>query len=129
MSQVNCITARSMPFWCVGSPLSDPFGGAVLDRLDPLDVAKLIAWAGQQKYIELTSYHDDDLVPWNPEEPEDEGDQDDGAEHRLLGVPGLPEVPAEDEPEEGGHPVVEQVGDAVEHEHGSSLPPGTPGSC
>lgn len=70
----GCVTYRSMPFWCVGSPLSDPFGGAVLERADSLDVAKLIAWAGKEGYIEATSYHDDDLVPWDPEHPEDDLD-------------------------------------------------------
>ena len=32
-----------MPFWCVGNALADPFGGAVLDKIDSLDVARLIA--------------------------------------------------------------------------------------
>ncbi len=86
MSQVNCITARSMPFWCVGSPLSDPFGGAVLDRLDSLEVAKLIAWAGREKYIELTSYHDDDLVPWNPNQPEDDLDPKSATYQKLREI-------------------------------------------
>ncbi len=70
----DLVTARSMPFWCVGSPLGDPFGGAVLERWDSLKVAQLLAWAGGEGYIEATSYHDDDLVPWNPEEPEDDLD-------------------------------------------------------
>ena len=39
----GCVSYRSMPFWCVGSPLSDPFGGAVLSRFDSLEIAKIIA--------------------------------------------------------------------------------------
>ena len=29
-----CVTQRSMPFWCIGNPLSDPFGGAVLEPIE-----------------------------------------------------------------------------------------------
>ncbi|MBR2905538.1 MAG: hypothetical protein IKC08_06535, partial [Lentisphaeria bacterium] len=70
----GCVTQRSMPFWCVGSPLSDPFGGGVMEKLDSLEIAKIIAWAGKKGYIEATSYHDDDLVPWDPAHPEDDLD-------------------------------------------------------
>lgn len=71
---LDCVTKRSMPFWCVGSPLSDPFGGPVMQKLDSLEIAKILAWAGKQGYIEATSYHDDDLVPWDPQNPEDDLD-------------------------------------------------------
>ena len=70
----NIVTARSMPFWCVGNPLADPFGGPVLDKMDSLDVAKLLADAGRAGWIEATAFHDDDLVPWNPDDPEDDLD-------------------------------------------------------
>ena len=70
----GCVTQRSMPFWCVGSPLADPFGGGVMEKLDSLEIAKIIAWAGKKGYIEATSYHDDDLVPWDPAHPEDDLD-------------------------------------------------------
>lgn len=43
-----CVTQRSMPFWCVGNPLSDPFGGPVLEKLDSLTVAELIAGAARE---------------------------------------------------------------------------------
>ncbi len=69
-----CVTKRSMPFWCVGNPLSDPFGGAILDKIDSLEVAKIIAWAGSQGLIEATGFHDDDLVPWDPNNLEDDLD-------------------------------------------------------
>ena len=68
------VTRRSMPFWCVANPLGDPFGGAVLEKSDSLDTAGIIADAAREGLIEATSYHDDDLVPWNPEEPEDDLD-------------------------------------------------------
>ncbi|MFA6931688.1 MAG: TIM barrel protein [Lentisphaeria bacterium] len=79
----SCISARSMPFWCVGAPLSDPFGGAVLDRMDSAKVAELIAWAGREGLIEATSYHDDDLVSWDPEKPEDDLDPDSETSKKL----------------------------------------------
>ena len=40
-----CVSARSMPFWCVANPLGDPFGGPVQPKPDPLDVAKMLAKA------------------------------------------------------------------------------------
>ncbi|MDX9795130.1 MAG: TIM barrel protein, partial [Kiritimatiellia bacterium] len=61
-------------FWCVGNPLGDPFGGAVLPKIDSLDVAKLLAAAAGEGLIEATSFHDDDLVPWDPAKPEDDLD-------------------------------------------------------
>jgi xylose isomerase len=72
---VGPCTLRSMPFWCVGNPLSDPFGGSILAKIDSLDVAKLLAEAAAGRLIEATSFHDDDLVPWNPAKPEDDLDR------------------------------------------------------
>jgi len=71
---IDPVTLRSMPFWCVGNPLGDPFGGAVLPKIDSLDVAKLLAAAAGEGLIEATSFHDDDLVPWDPAKPEDDLD-------------------------------------------------------
>ena len=70
----RCVTKRSMPFWCVGNPLSDPFGGAVMQRIDSIEVAKLIAEAREAGLIEMTAFHDDDLVLWDPQNPEDDLD-------------------------------------------------------
>ena len=69
-----CVNARSMPFWCVANPLGDPFGGPVQPKPDSLDVAKMLAKACKEGLIEMTSTHDDDLVPWDPEHPEDDLD-------------------------------------------------------
>ena len=69
-----CVSDRSMPFWCVANPLSDPFGGNVQDKPDSLDVARTLAWARGEGLIEATSFHDDDLVPWDPKNPEDDLD-------------------------------------------------------
>jgi len=63
-----------MPFWCVGNPLGDPFGSSVLPKLDSLEVARLLADAARDRLIEATSFHDDDLVPWNPDQPTDDLD-------------------------------------------------------
>ncbi|MBN2641867.1 MAG: hypothetical protein JXR78_09450 [Victivallales bacterium] len=82
----GCVTQRSMPFWCVGNPLSDPFGGKVLDSFDSLETAKIIAWAGKEGLIECTSYHDDDLVAWNPAEPEDDLDPQSEAYKKLRAI-------------------------------------------
>ena len=69
-----CVNARSMPFWCVANPLGDPFGGPVQEKPDSLDVAKMLAKACKEGLIEMTSTHDDDLVPWDPAHPEDDLD-------------------------------------------------------
>ncbi|MCL1857005.1 MAG: TIM barrel protein [Kiritimatiellaeota bacterium] len=68
------VTARSMPFWCVGNPLSDPFGGSVLPKIDSVQVATLLAEAAKKGLFEMTSFHDDDLVAWDPKNPEDDLD-------------------------------------------------------
>ncbi len=69
------ITLRSMPFWCVGNPLSDPFGGKVLEPISSVEVAKIIAWGAKEGYLEATGFHDDDLVDWDPANPEDDLDK------------------------------------------------------
>jgi|YNPBryunderm2012_1023409.scaffolds.fasta_scaffold01653_8 xylose isomerase len=64
----------SMPYWCVANPVGDPFGGGVLDRLNVLETTDLLCEAKEARLIEYTSAHDDDLVPWNPENPFDDQD-------------------------------------------------------
>ena len=71
---VGPATLRSMPFWCVGNPLGDPFGGIVLPRISSVEVAEILAWAAGEGLIEATSFHDDDLVSFNPQDPEDDLD-------------------------------------------------------
>ena len=78
-----CVSARSMPFWCVQNPLGDPFGGPVQPKQDSLDTARMLARAKKAGLIEMTSYHDDDLVPWDPEHPEDDLDPKSFACRRL----------------------------------------------
>lgn len=67
----------SMPFWCVGNPVGDPFGPAVMDRLSSVEVCDILCKARQEKLIDATSAHDDDLVPWDSKNLED--DQDPGS--------------------------------------------------
>jgi len=65
----------SMPYWCVGNPVSDPFGLPVLDSLSSLEVTDILCQAKKDGLIDFTSAHDDDLVPWNPKEGEDDQNQ------------------------------------------------------
>lgn len=81
-----CVTARSMPFWCVANPLADPFGGPVQPKPDSLDVAKMLAEARKEGLIEMTSAHDDDLVDWDPEHPEDDLDPKSAAYGKLRAI-------------------------------------------
>jgi xylose isomerase len=83
---VGPVTLRSMPFWCVGNPLGDPFGGAVLPKIDSLEVARLLAEAAKDGLIEATSFHDDDLVPWDPTRPEDDRDRKSDTYKKLRAI-------------------------------------------
>src|SRR5512138_2799001 len=62
----------SMPFWCVGNPVGDPFGGSVMDKVSPLEVADILCDAKTKGLIDYTSAHDDDLVAWDPANPMDD---------------------------------------------------------
>jgi len=84
--QTGPFTLRSMPFWCVGNPLADPFGGPVLPGLDSTGVARLLAEAAAGGLIEATSFHDDDLVPWDPDRPEDDRDRSSQAARTLREI-------------------------------------------
>jgi len=64
----------SMPFWCVANPVGDPFGPAVMDRISSLEVCDLLCKARQERLIDFTSAHDDDLVAWDPARLEDDLD-------------------------------------------------------
>jgi len=82
----GCVTARSMPFWCVANTLADPFGAAILETIDSIEVAKILADAAQKGLIEYTSFHDDDLVPWDPEHPEDDLDPNSDVYQKLRKI-------------------------------------------
>lgn len=82
----GCVTARSMPFWCVENPLSDPFGGNVLEKIDSLEAAKIIAWGAGEGLLEETSFHDDDVVPWDPANPEDDLDPNSAVYKKLRDI-------------------------------------------
>lgn len=84
--QSDIVTARSMPFWCVGNPLADPFGGPVLPKIDSTEVARLLADAGKTGLIDATAFHDDDLVPWDPDSPEDDLDPGSGTYRKLREI-------------------------------------------
>ena len=86
---VGPATLRSMPFWCVGNPLGDPFGGIVLPRISSVEVAHMLAWAAGENLIEATSFHDDDLVPYNPEDPEDDLDPKSETSKTLKEIKGI----------------------------------------
>ncbi|MGI5868309.1 MAG: TIM barrel protein [Kiritimatiellia bacterium] len=82
----GCVTHRSMPFWCVANPLADPFGGPVMERLDPVEIARLIAEAAEAGLVEMTAFHDDDLVPWDPKNLEDDLDPKSAACQKLREI-------------------------------------------
>ena len=76
----------SMPFWCVGNPVGDPFGPAVMDRLSSVEVCDLLCKARGEKLIDFTSAHDDDLVAWDPRNLEDDQDPSSPASKTLRTI-------------------------------------------
>ena len=76
----------SMPFWCVSNPVGDPFGPAVMDRMTSLEICDLLCKAREEKLIELTSAHDDDLVAWDPKHLEDDLDPSSPASKTLKAL-------------------------------------------
>jgi xylose isomerase len=78
----------SMPFWCVGNPVGDPFGPAVMDRMSSLEVCDLLCKARQEKLIDFTSAHDDDLVGWDTKNMEDDLDPASPASRTIQTIKG-----------------------------------------
>ncbi|HEY9593608.1 MAG TPA: TIM barrel protein [Spirochaetia bacterium] len=76
----------SMPFWCVANPVGDPFGPSVMDHISSLEAADLLCKAKQEKLIDFTSAHDDDLVAWDPHNLEDDLDPDSPASKTLRQI-------------------------------------------
>ena len=73
----------SMPYWCVGNPVADPFGPPVMDSINSIEITDILCDAKKDGLIDYTSAHDDDLVPWNPNEPEDDLDKNSDVYHTL----------------------------------------------
>jgi xylose isomerase len=76
----------SMPFWCVANPVGDPFGRAIMDRIPSVEVADLLCKAREEKLIDFTSAHDDDLVAWDPHHLEDDQDPSSQASKTLKTI-------------------------------------------
>jgi len=83
------VTARSMPFWCVANELGDPFGKTVLDHLPSTEVCRIICEAAREGLVEMTSFHDGDLVPWDPKKPEDDLDKKSEVYGTLQEIKGM----------------------------------------
>ena len=80
------VIARSMPYWCIGYPGGDPFGGKVLEIFDSLQLTDILVDAANKGLIEMTSAHDDDLVPWDPDNPEDDLDKDGKVYKKIMEI-------------------------------------------
>jgi xylose isomerase len=78
----------SMPFWCVANPVGDPFGPSVMDRITSVEACDLLCKAREEKLIDYTSAHDDDLVAWNPKKLEDDLDPSSEASATLRTIKG-----------------------------------------
>ncbi len=89
MYNVGSVTQRSMPFWPLLTCLGDMFGQPVLKPRTPIDVARLLREAGKSGLIELTGAHDDDLVPWDPANPEDDLNEGGEVLQQLLEIKGI----------------------------------------
>ena len=83
---VGPVTHRSMPFWCVQYRGVDPFGCAIAEEIDSLQTAEIIVDAMAKGLIEMTAAHDDDLVPWNPNDLEDDLDRGGPVYKRIITI-------------------------------------------
>jgi xylose isomerase len=57
--------------WTVRYRGSDPFGGPILDESSAYDGLAVLVEARKEGLIDLFSAHDDDLVSWDPQNPND----------------------------------------------------------
>ncbi len=76
MFNVGPVTQRSMPYWPLQNPGADPFGGPIYGPTGSMATTDILCWAAGEGLIERTTAHDDDLVPWDPDNLEDDIDQD-----------------------------------------------------
>ncbi len=44
---MNVQRKLSMPYWCVGNPVGDPFGPAVMDRISSVEVTDILCEANK----------------------------------------------------------------------------------
>jgi xylose isomerase len=76
----------SMPYWCVGNPVGDPFGPGVMARVNSIEVTDILCEAREKGLIDCTSAHDDDLVPWDPSSHEDDLDRGSEVSETLMTI-------------------------------------------
>jgi len=76
----------SIGWWCVGNPVADPFGSGVLDGISTMEIADLLCDARKEGLIDYVAAHDDDLIPWNPKNPEDDLDPSSDASKLLSEI-------------------------------------------
>ncbi|MCL2094844.1 TIM barrel protein [Candidatus Saccharibacteria bacterium] len=88
-TKIRIASYVSMPFWCVANSLPDPFGGPVMPAICSLNVAGILAKTAQDGLINMTSFHDDDLVPWDPNALEDDLDPGSKAYKKLREIKAL----------------------------------------
>ena len=60
-----------MPYWPVRDRGADAFRGDVLDEASAEEAMDILCQAKRDGLIDLFSAHDDDILPWDPENPED----------------------------------------------------------
>jgi len=76
----------SIGWWCVGNPVGDPFGVGVLDGISTMEIADLLCEARKDGVIDYVASHDDDIVPWDPKNPEDDLDPNSDAHKQLVAI-------------------------------------------
>ncbi|MCL5435995.1 MAG: hypothetical protein M1275_02850 [Patescibacteria group bacterium] len=77
---------RSGALWTVQYCGSDPFGAPILSPLQVQKSLGILTWARKAGLIHLFSAHDDDLLPWEPKNPEDYLDPKAEIHDRLLAI-------------------------------------------
>jgi xylose isomerase len=71
MLRRNMRRKRCGDLWTILYSGADAFGGAILKLMDAMWALGILCWAKKEGLIDFFSAHDDDLVPWDTDDPED----------------------------------------------------------
>lgn len=83
---VGPVSMRVWPYWTGEYMGADQFGPPILRPVDSLLMTDLICGAVEAGLVEAASAHDDDLVNWNPDEPEDDLKENGPVAERILTI-------------------------------------------
>ncbi|MDD4902358.1 MAG: TIM barrel protein [Patescibacteria group bacterium] len=76
----------SVGLWTVGYKGVDPFGGPILDKSSVIENLNILIVAKKAGWIDYFSPHDDDIVTWDPNNPNDYLDEKSAVRKELAEI-------------------------------------------